>query len=173
MKFNIKITNVIPGGPSSLQGELKTNDLILKVAQEGEEAVDIIDWRISDAVKIIRGPKGSKVTLTVRKPDGSEKNITITRDIVVLEETYAKSSIVEEGAFCTNISPCLAFWKANNTKSTASSSDIKNLVIFSFVIVISFLFLICLIKSGITDPLDIITFPYLTIEILVVFFLFC
>jgi carboxyl-terminal processing protease len=92
----IKITNVIPGGPSSLQGELKTNDLILKVAQEGEEAVDIIDWRISDAVKIIRGPKGSKVTLTVRKPDGSEKNITITRDIVVLEETYAKSLIIHD-----------------------------------------------------------------------------
>ncbi|MDC0580294.1 carboxy terminal-processing peptidase [Bacteroidia bacterium] len=92
----IKITNVIPGGPSSLQGELKTNDLIVKVAQEGEEAVDIIDWRISDAVKIIRGPKGSKVTLTVRKPDGSEKNITITRDIVVLEETYAKSLIIHD-----------------------------------------------------------------------------
>jgi len=92
----IKITNVIPGGPSSLQGELKTNDLILKVAQEGEEAVDIIDWRISDAVKIIRGPKGSKVTLTVRKPEGSEKNITITRDIVVLEETYAKSLIIHD-----------------------------------------------------------------------------
>jgi carboxyl-terminal processing protease len=92
----IKITNIIPGGPSSLQGELKENDLILKVAQEGEEAVDIIDWRINDAVKIIRGKKGTKVTLTVRKPDGSIKNITITRDVVVLEETYAKSLVIKD-----------------------------------------------------------------------------
>ena len=92
----IKITNIIPGGPSSLQGELQANDLILKVAQEGKEPVEIIDWRISDAVKIIRGPKGSKVTLTVRKPDGNEKDITITRDIVVLEETYAKSLILSD-----------------------------------------------------------------------------
>lgn len=92
----IKITNVIPGGPSSLQGDLQANDLILKVAQEGEEPVDVIDWRISDAVKIIRGKKGTKVTLTVRKPDGSEEDITITRDVVVLEETYAKSLILKD-----------------------------------------------------------------------------
>ena len=92
----IKITKIIPGGPSSLQGELKANDLILKVAQEGEEPIEIIDWRINDAVKIIRGRKGSKVTLTVRKPDGNEQSITITRDIVVLEETYAKSLILHD-----------------------------------------------------------------------------
>ncbi|MDB4107973.1 S41 family peptidase, partial [Bacteroidia bacterium] len=92
----IKITKVIPGGPSSLQGELEANDLILKVRQENEEAVDIIDWRINDAVKIIRGKKGTKVTITVRKIDGSEKDITITRDVVVLEETYAKSLIIKD-----------------------------------------------------------------------------
>lgn len=92
----IKITNIIPGGPSSLQGELMANDLILKVKQEGGEPVEIIDWRINDAVKIIRGKKGTKVTLTVRKPDGSIKNITITRDVVVLEETYAKSLILHD-----------------------------------------------------------------------------
>ncbi|MBT6235915.1 MAG: carboxy terminal-processing peptidase [Bacteroidetes bacterium] len=92
----IKITNIIPGGPSSLQGELQANDLIIKVTQEGEEPVDVVDWRIGDAVKIIRGKKGTKVTLTVRKPDGSQKDITITRDIVVLEETYAKSLILKD-----------------------------------------------------------------------------
>jgi carboxyl-terminal processing protease len=92
----IRITRIIPGGPSSLQGDLKANDLILKVAQENEEAVEIVDWRIDDAVKLIRGKKGTKVTLTVRKPDGSEQDITITRDIVVLEETYAKSLIIND-----------------------------------------------------------------------------
>lgn len=92
----IKVTNVIPGGPSSLQGELQAGDLILKVTQEDKEPVDVIDWRISDAVKIIRGKKGTKVTLTVRKLDGSSKDITITRDVVVLEETYAKSLILRD-----------------------------------------------------------------------------
>lgn len=92
----IKVTNIIPGGPASLQGDLKENDLILKVAQEGEEAVDIIDWKIDEAVKLIRGKKGSIVRLTVRKPDGKEKVISIKRDIVVLEETYAKSLIVKD-----------------------------------------------------------------------------
>jgi carboxyl-terminal processing protease len=93
---HIKITNIIPGGPSSLQGDLEANDLIIKVQQEGEEAVTVVNWRIDDAVKIIRGKKGTKVTLTVRKPDGSEENITITRDVVVLEETYAKSLIISD-----------------------------------------------------------------------------
>lgn len=92
----IKVTNVIPGGPASLQGDLKEGDLILKVAQEGEDAVEIIDWKIDEAVKLIRGKKGSIVTLTVRKADGKEKSIKITRDIVVLEETYAKSLIVND-----------------------------------------------------------------------------
>ncbi|MBR9861299.1 tail-specific protease [bacterium] len=92
----IKITNIIPGGPAALQGDLKENDLILKVAQENEEAVDIIDWRIDDAVKLIRGKKGTKVTLTVRKPDGSVKDIIITRDVVILEETFAKSLIIHD-----------------------------------------------------------------------------
>ncbi|MDA7748177.1 carboxy terminal-processing peptidase [Bacteroidia bacterium] len=92
----IKITNIIPGGPSSLQGDLQANDLILKVKQEGGEAVNIVDWRIDDAVKIIRGKKGTKVTLTVRKPDGVEQDITITRDVVILEETYAKSLLIND-----------------------------------------------------------------------------
>lgn len=92
----IKITNIIPGGPSSLQGDLQANDLILKVKQEGGEAVNIVDWRIDDAVKIIRGKKGTKVRLTVRKPDGAEQDITITRDVVILEETYAKSLLLND-----------------------------------------------------------------------------
>ena len=92
----IKITNIIPGGPSSLQGDLQANDLILKVKQEGGEAVNIVDWRIDDAVEIIRGKKGTKVTLTVRKPDCAEQDITITRDVVILEETYAKSLLLND-----------------------------------------------------------------------------
>ncbi|MFT5511676.1 MAG: carboxyl-terminal processing protease [Bacteroidia bacterium] len=92
----IRVTSIVPGSPSALQGELKANDLILKVAQGKGEAVDIVNARIDDAVKLIRGDKGTEVRLTVQKPDGSIKIIPIIRDIVQLEETYAKSVMLKD-----------------------------------------------------------------------------
>lgn len=92
----IRVTKIIPGSPSAIQGELKENDIIMKVAQAAEEPVDIVDVRIDDAVKLIRGKKGTEVRLTVRKPDGSVKIIPIIRDVVQLEETYARSAIIAD-----------------------------------------------------------------------------
>lgn len=92
----IRVTSIVPGSPSALQGELKANDLIIKVAQGDGEAVDIVNARIDDAVKLIRGDKGTEVRLTVKKPDGTIKIIPIIRDIVQLEETYAKSVILKD-----------------------------------------------------------------------------
>ncbi|SHG63106.1 carboxy terminal-processing peptidase [Winogradskyella jejuensis] len=91
----ISISELISGGPAWRQNELQEGDQILKVRQENEEkAVNIVGMRIEDAVKYIKGPKGTKVTLSVKKVDGTLKDITIERDEVVLEETYAKSSTV-------------------------------------------------------------------------------
>ena len=67
----------------------------MKVAQGSGEPVDIVGMRLDDVVKKIKGPKGSEVRLTVKKVDGSIKTISIVRDIVEIEETYAKSSVVE------------------------------------------------------------------------------
>ena len=92
----IRVTSIVPGSPSALQGELKANDLIIKVAQGDGEAVDIVNARIDDAVKLIRGDKGTEVRLTVQKPDETIKIIPIIRDIVQLEETYAKSVILND-----------------------------------------------------------------------------
>lgn len=92
----VKISNVVPGGAASRQGQLQANDLILKVAQGREESVDIVGMSVDEAVKLIRGPKGTEVTLTVRKIDGVETTIPIIRDIVELEETYAKSALLRE-----------------------------------------------------------------------------
>lgn len=92
-----KIMELISGGPAWRGKELEVGDVIVKVKQEGEdEAVNIVGMRLDDAIKLIKGPKGTKVTLTVKKVDGSQKDIVITRDIVELEETYAKSSIVNK-----------------------------------------------------------------------------
>jgi carboxyl-terminal processing protease len=67
----------------------------LKVAQDGGEPVDIVGARVQDAVKLIRGSKGTKARLTVRKPEGKIVQIEITRDVVVLEESYSKSAVLK------------------------------------------------------------------------------
>lgn len=93
----IKVVELISGGPAWRSNELEVEDIILKVKQEDEEfPVDIVGMRINDAIKYIKGPKGTKVTLTIKKVDGTIKDITITRDIVEIVETYAKASIVKK-----------------------------------------------------------------------------
>lgn len=91
----IKVESIVPGSPAFKQGELKVGDLILKVAQGSAEPVDVVDMKLSDAVQLIRGEKGKEVRLTVKKPDGSIKIISIIRDEVIMEEGYAKSAIID------------------------------------------------------------------------------
>ena len=99
-----KVFSLVPGSPSWMQGELKVNDLITKVKQENEpEPVDIYGMNLDDAVQLIRGKKGTKVTLTVRRGDGTYHEITITRDVVIIEETYAKSAIFTDPATKTKV----------------------------------------------------------------------
>ena len=90
----IYVAEVLPGGPAARQGELQNGDIILKVAQGDEEPESIEGLWTSDAVKLIRGKKGTLVKLTVRKPDQSIKIIPILRDIVVKEEAFAKTAII-------------------------------------------------------------------------------
>lgn len=90
----IKVSEVIPGSPSFKQGELKAGDEIHKVAQGNGEAVDITNMDMDDAIELIKGKKGTEVKLTVKKPDGTFKVIPIIRDVVEIEETYAKSAIL-------------------------------------------------------------------------------
>ncbi len=98
-----KITSIVPGGPAWKQKDLEPDDVIQKVTQESGEAEDITGWRIDDVVSKIRGKKGTKVTLTVKKVDGSIQDITITRDIVVLDESYAKSVILNKKGVIDNV----------------------------------------------------------------------
>ncbi len=91
----IKVVHIVPGSPSYKEGELKAGDLILKVAQGDDEALDITGMRLDKAVRYIRGKKGTTVKLTVKTVDGDIKVISIVRDVVVIEDTYAKSVIVK------------------------------------------------------------------------------
>ncbi len=92
----IKVMKIVPGSACWKQGELEAGDLILKVAQADSTPVNVVDMRMDDAIKMIRGKKGTEVRLTVRKADGSEKVISIIRDIVILEETFAKSTVISD-----------------------------------------------------------------------------
>lgn len=91
----IKVVRIVPGSASWRQGDLGVNDLIIKVGQADEEPVDVVDMKMDDVLPMIRGEKGTEVRLTVKKTDGTLSTIPIIRDVVVLEESYAKSAVIK------------------------------------------------------------------------------
>ena len=119
----IRVSSIVPGSPSYLQGELEEGDLILKVAQENGTPVDITDTRIDEAVKLIRGKKGTKVILTIKKLNGLIQDITIVRDVVVLEETYAKSAIINNDGVRVGYIKLPKFYADFNKSGGRSAAD--------------------------------------------------
>jgi carboxyl-terminal processing protease len=90
----IEIVELVPGGAAWRQGRLDPGDVILSIASGRESAVDALNMRIDEAVKMIRGKKGTVVTLRVRKATGLQETVSITRDVVVVEETYARAAVL-------------------------------------------------------------------------------
>ena len=91
----ILVNELVAGGAAWQQGKLEAGDLILSVAQEGKEPVDVMDLPIGKVVSMIRGPKGTVVILKVKKPDETLKTISITRDVVRIEASYARGAILK------------------------------------------------------------------------------
>jgi carboxyl-terminal processing protease len=94
----VGVNDLVPGGAAWQQGKLEVGDLILSVAQEGKDPVDVMDMPITKVVGMIRGPKGTVVVLNVKKPDGGLKTISITRDVVRIEATYARGAVLKTKA---------------------------------------------------------------------------
>ncbi len=92
----IKVVTVIDGSPASRQGQLQAGDTILKVGEGAGEAVTISGMRVQDAVKLIRGKKGTEVRLTVRKPDDKILIIPIIRDTIQIEDTFVKNTVIKD-----------------------------------------------------------------------------
>ncbi len=92
---NIKVASILTGSPAAKSGELQPGDFIQKVAQGKEEPVDLTGFVVTDAVKLIRGKKGTEVRLTVKKLDGTIKVVTLIRDEIVQDETFARSAVVK------------------------------------------------------------------------------
>ncbi len=96
-KQQVEIVEIIIGGPVWRDNLLNVGDVIISVAQsEDEEPTEISLMKLSDATDLIKGEKGTKVYLTVKRVDGGVEQVIVTRDIVELEETYAKSSIIND-----------------------------------------------------------------------------
>jgi len=123
----ITINEIISGGPAWRQNKLEVGDQILKVRQSNEEtSVNVVGMRLDDAVKLIKGPKGTDVILTLRKVDGTIEDLRITRDVVVIEETYAKSATVKkEGKMFGVINLPKFYVDFENYNNRNAASDIR------------------------------------------------
>ena len=99
----IKVERIVPGSASWKTKEVEAEDTILKVGQGKDEPVDVVDMSLRDAVKLIRGKKGTEVRLTIKKPNGLIKVVPIVRDVVEIEESYAKGTVLELGSQKTKI----------------------------------------------------------------------
>lgn len=139
----ISIVNIIPGGPASIDGNLKPKDRISAIAQGVDGAlIDVIGWRLDDVVQLIRGPADTIVRLQIL-PDGSvpgeiENIINLTRDQVKLEESAAKSEIIKtkknDKDYSIGVIDVPSFYrdyKALNNgdeEFTSTTSDVKRLI---------------------------------------------
>ena len=123
----ISITELISGGSAWRQNKLEVGDIILKVRQEDEvEAVNVVGMRLDDAVKLIKGPKGTNVILTLKKVDGKIEDLSIPRDEIELEETYAKSTIVEKGGTTFGVINLPKFYiDFEDVNSRNAATDVK------------------------------------------------
>jgi len=136
-----KIYELVPGGPAARSGLLKPGDRIVAVGQGDQKTVDIVDMPLPDAVKLIRGPKGTRVRLTIipaASTDASaRKTIAIMRDEVKLEDQHAKARIVdlaqENGsALRLGIIDLPSFYggydRETRTTPSSATADVKKLI---------------------------------------------
>lgn len=93
-----RIVTLVDGGPAQKTGQIRANDLILGVAQDGEPMVDVVGFSVREIVSLIRGARGTSVTVRVKQPnapDSSARNVTIVRDVIEQEDTGVHHRVVE------------------------------------------------------------------------------
>ena len=127
----IEIVQIILGGPLWKDKKIEAGDEIIKVGEPGKDPINVIGMRIDDAIKLIKGPKGTIVELTIRrKTDNEIKTFPITRDEVVLEESYAKSTLINKDNKTFGLITLPKFYvDFNDSKEINCATDVKNEII--------------------------------------------
>jgi len=127
---NVKIVDVIIGGPVWRDKLLNVGDVILAVGQGDDELVSIYGMKLDDSIKLIKGPAGTVVTLRVKKIDGQIQDVKIKRDEVELEETFAKSTVISKNDNNYGYISLPKFYADfDNYKNRNSANDVKNEII--------------------------------------------
>ena len=127
---NVKIVDVIIGGPVWRDKLLDVGDVILAVGQGDDELVSIYGMKLDDSIKLIKGPAGTIVTLRVKKIDGQIQDVKIKRDEVELEETFAKSTVISKNDNNYGYISLPKFYADfDNYKNRNSANDVKNEII--------------------------------------------
>ena len=127
---NVKIVDVIIGGPVWKDKLLDVGDIILAVGQADQEPISIFGMKLDDSIKLIKGPAGTTVTLRIKKLDGQIKDVKIKRDVVELEETFAKSTLISKNSKNYGYISLPKFYADfDNYKNRNSANDVKNEII--------------------------------------------
>jgi carboxyl-terminal processing protease len=92
----VSIGELMLGGPAAKSGQVEKGDVIVRVGQQGQKPVEVAGMGMQDVIKLIRGSKGTVVTITFRKQDGSLKDVAMAREALQLEDTFVKSAIIED-----------------------------------------------------------------------------
>jgi len=125
----VEVREIVPGGASWRQGILAPGDLILSVSNDGHDPVDVANMRLDDVVKMIRGPKGTVVTLRVQKPTGAQQTVAITRDVVVVEEAYARGAVLNrKGSRPVGYIHLPSFYGGKGPGQRTSGRDVSHLL---------------------------------------------
>ena len=94
-KGKIKIGTLVVGAPAWKSKQISEGDEILKVqSKKGEEPINVTGMLVDEAVRFIRGEKGTEVVLTLKKKDGTIKEVKMIREEVAIEDTFARSIII-------------------------------------------------------------------------------
>lgn len=128
------IEDLIAGGSAERTGTLQPKDKIIAVKQESGEPVSVIDMDLKDVVRMIRGPKGTKVTLTILREAETTTTFesTIVRDKIDIKEQAAKIQYMDhkrgEKTFKVGIIELPSFYGGMDKKGRSSSVDVRNLL---------------------------------------------
>ena len=93
-----RIVTLVDGGPAAKGGQIKPNDLIIGIAQDGKTMTDVVGWSTREIVALIRGKRGTSVVLKVRQPNTPEagaRTVTIVRDVIQQEESGVTQRVIE------------------------------------------------------------------------------